>query len=64
MRVKVTNEVEVLCKARAMQHVPSVAANRKDFASLDVVVFVEHKAAGVLQDGAFVDHRLAKVFAG
>ena len=43
--VKVANKVKVPCKARAMQHVPSVAAYGEDFAGLDVVVLVKREAA-------------------
>ena len=64
MRVEVADEIEVRCKARVVQHVPGVAADREHLAGLHVVVFVEHKAARVLGHGASVDHGLAEVFAG
>ena len=64
MRVKVADEIKVRRKAGAMQHVPGVAAYGKDFASLDVVVFVQGKAASMLGNAAFVGDGLTEIFAG
>ena len=64
MRVKVADEIKVRRKPRAVQHVPGVAAHRKDFLRLHVMVFVQNKTAGMLGNAAFVNHGLTKVFAG
>ena len=46
MRGEITQEIEMVGKARFGQHQPAVAANRKDAPALDRVMGVEMKHVG------------------
>jgi len=63
VRVEVADELEVLAEARAVHHVPRVAADGEHLSLLHRVVVVQRPLLRVLEDGALVDDSLPVVLA-
>ena len=64
VRIEIANELKVLLEPSLLQHVPRIATDGENLASLHVVMIIEAPATGMTGDGALVHHGLTVVLAG